>query len=188
MTPTGEALNIDLNDFITDLYGLIPTLAFDPRLEESPTSTITTTSTLSVTTPGARILHKKSQLAPSVDLFFRALNLVFFSPYASHSISPPWRAAAFAKRLLSASLYFPPTTAVKAIEFVSALMVREPKVEALLSTEDRTADGVWRGDVDDPQVCNPFASSAYELGVLEGSHWDERVRKAAGKLGRYVRS
>lgn len=68
------------------------------------------------------------------------------------------------------------------------MMVREPKVEALLSTEDRTADGVWRGDVDDPQVCNPFASSAYELGVLEGSHWDERVRKAAGKLGRYVRS
>lgn len=184
----GEALNIDLNDFITDLYGLIPTLSFDPRVEEVPSSNITSTSTLSVTAPGARVLHKKSQLAPSVDLFFRALNLVFFSPYASHSISPPWRAAAFAKRLLSASLYFPPATAVRSIEFVTALMVREPKVEALLSTEDRTADGVYRADVDDPQVCNPFASSAFELGVLEETHWDERVRKAAKSLGKYVRA
>lgn len=66
-------------------------------------------------------------------------------------------------------------------------MVREPKVEALLSTEDRTADGVYRVDIDDPQVCNPFASSFFELGVLEGSHWDEAVRKEAKKLGRHVR-
>lgn len=177
-----------MNDFIVDLYALIPLLAFDPRLEEAPATSITSTPSLSATNPGARVLHKKSQLAPSVDLFFRALNLVFFSPYASHAISPPWRAAAFAKRLLSASLYFPSTTVLRSIEFVTALIVREPKVEALLATEDRTADGVYRADVDDPQVCNPFATSFFELGVLEATHYDERVRKQAAKLARYNRS
>lgn len=116
------------------------------------------------------------------------MNLVFFSPFASHSISPPWRAAAFAKRLLAAALHLPPNTAVRAIEFVQALVVREPKCEALLSTEDRTADGVYRQEVDDPQVCNPFATSAFELGLLEGSHWEEKVRLQARKLSRYVRA
>lgn len=64
--------------------------------------------------------------------------------------------------------------------------MREPKIEALLASDDRTADGVYRQDVDDPQVSNPFASSFFELGLLESQHWDERVRKEAGKLTRYT--
>lgn len=64
-------------------------------------------------------------------------------------------------------------------------MVREPKVEALLASEDRTADGVWRGDVDDPQMANTFAGSLFEIGLLE-SHWDQSVRMEAKKLGRYA--
>lgn len=62
------------------------------------------------------------------------------------------------------------------------LVGKEPKLEAMLATEDRTADGVYRYDLDDPQLSNPFAGSFWELGMLERDHWDEDIRKQAGLL------
>jgi nucleolar complex protein 3 len=147
---------------------------------------LSTTTLTSLNASGARVLHKKSQLSPSADLLFRALSLVFFSPYASHASSPPWRSAAFAKRLLTSALQFPPSSALRSLDFVKQLLVREPKVEALLCSDDRTADGVYRADVDDPQVSNPFAGSFFELSLLESQHWDERVRTEAARLTRYT--
>ena len=67
-------------------------------------------------------------------------------------------------------------------------MAREPRLEALLSTEDRTVDGVYRPDVEDPQLSNPFATSAYELHLLQTAHIDVRVREAAADLANYVRT
>lgn len=58
-------------------------------------------------------------------------------------------------------------------------MGREPRLEALLSSEDRLVNGVYRPEVDDPQLSNPFAGSAFELAMLADSHADSRVRKAA---------
>jgi nucleolar complex protein 3 len=77
---------------------------------------------------------------------------------------------------------------MRCIEFVKMLMNKEPKLEALLATEDRTADGVYRPDLDDPQLANPFAGSFWELGLLERDHWDEDIRTQAGKLanGKFV--
>jgi nucleolar complex protein 3 len=118
------------------------------------------------------------------DLLFRALHLTF-APRVS---VPPWRAAAFAKRLLSAALHWPGAIALRALEFVARLVAREPRLEALLSTEDRTVDGVYRPDVEDPQLCNPFATSAYELHLLQTVHVDARVREAAANLVNYVRA
>jgi len=118
------------------------------------------------------------------DLLFRVLHLAF-SPRAS---VPPWRAAAFAKRLLTGALHWPGSVALRALEFVAKLVAREPRLEALLSTEERTADGVYRPDVEDPQLSNPFATSAYELHLLRTAHVDGRVREAATKLANYTRS
>jgi nucleolar complex protein 3 len=77
--------------------------------------------------------------------------------------------------------------ALRALEFVTRLVAREPRVEALLSTEDRTVDGVYRPDVEDPQLSNPFATSAYELHLLQTAHIDAQVREAAASLANYVR-
>ncbi|KAF8503350.1 nucleolar complex-associated protein-domain-containing protein [Russula emetica] len=101
---------------------------------------------------------------------------------------PPWRAAAFAKRLLTAALHWPGSVALRALEFVAKLVAREPRLEALLSTEDCTVDGVYRPDVEDPQLSNPFATSAYELYLLQTAHVDVRVRGAAIKLANYTRT
>lgn len=121
------------------------------------------------------------------DMLFRALNIVF-SPRSSGSASPPWRSAAFSKRLLTASLNWPPATVLRALDFVRGLIAREPKLEALLSTEDRTVDGVYRPDLNDPQLCNPFGTSFWELHILQQSHFDARVKEAARNLATCTRS
>ncbi|KAJ7582746.1 nucleolar complex-associated protein-domain-containing protein [Mycena floridula] len=156
----GESLNIDLSDFITHLYAMIPSLGLLPEIE----------------TPSDN--QKNDTLA---DLLFRVLNIVF-SARASGPSSPTWRSAAFAKRLLSVSLHWPSNTALRALEFVRVLLSKDFKLRALLSTEDRTFDGVYRPDVDDPQLCNPLGTSLWELYALQDKHWDRRVREEAEKL------
>ncbi|KAJ7273676.1 nucleolar complex-associated protein-domain-containing protein [Mycena haematopus] len=147
----GEALNIDLSDFISALYALI--------------------LPLSLADPGT---------GPA-DMLFRALDIVF-SPRTFGAAAPPWRAAAFAKRLLTAALHWPPAAAVRALEFVAGLLAKDPKLAALLSTEERALDGAYRPDVDDPQLCNPLGTCFWELVALGGQHWDPRVRAKARKV------
>ena len=162
--PSGEALNVDLSDFNTQLYALVQSLSLAPDLDAAavtPTPTPTTS-----------------------ELFFRALHLAF----APRTGVPPWRTAAFAKRLLTAALHWPGAVALRALEFVARLVAREPRLEALLSTEDRTVDGVYRPDVEDPQLSNPFTTSAYELHLLRTAHVDAQVREAAVNLVNYVRT
>ncbi|CAE6465326.1 unnamed protein product [Rhizoctonia solani] len=166
----GEALNIDLNEFVQHLYSLIIPLSLSANIESS-----------SQTSAG-----KSIHLASSADLLFRALNKVF-APRTASMAHPPWRIAAFAKRILTASIHFPPASSVRALEFVHALIVKHPQLDALLGSEDRAANGVYRPDVDDPQLANAFASSAWEVQLLS-SHWDEGVRTAALSIVNFVRS
>ncbi|KAJ7774788.1 nucleolar complex-associated protein-domain-containing protein [Mycena metata] len=153
----GEALNIDLSDFISRLYALILPLSLaDP--ESGPT-----------------------------DMLFRALEIVF-SPRTFGVAAPPWRAAAFAKRLLTAALHWPPAAALRALDFVGGLLAKDSKLAALLSTEERALDGAYRADVDDPQLCNPFGTCFWELVALGGQHWDPRVRAEAEKVMTFTRA
>lgn len=99
-----------------------------------------------------------------------------------------WRSAAFAKRLLIVSLQWPPSCALRALEFVESLVAKDPKLEALLSTEDRRVDGVYLPEIDDPQLCHPYGTSFWELSVLKQHHYDSRVREAAHSLSNYTRS
>lgn len=116
------------------------------------------------------------------DMLFRALSLAFANRGPATGKSPPWRFAAFAKRLATACLYFPPATAKRALQFILSLMAREPKLEGLLSTEDRIADGIYRPDVDDPQLSNPFASNFWELQLLSSRHTEADVRRLSSEV------
>ncbi|KAK7014892.1 nucleolar complex-associated protein 3 [Favolaschia claudopus] len=115
------------------------------------------------------------------DMLFRALDIVF-SPRTFGAAAPPWRAAAFAKRLLTASLHWPSAAALRSVEFVNGLLAKDPKLSALLSTEERALDGTYRPDVDDPQLCNPLGTCLWELVALGAQHWDPRVRAEAQKV------
>nr|GAT58714.1 predicted protein [Mycena chlorophos] len=147
----GEALNIDLTDFMTQLYALILLLSV---------------ADLDVGT--------------TADMLFRALELGF-TPRATGG-NPAWRAAAFAKRLLSAALHWSPANALRVINFVTSLISRDSRLQSLLSTEEQALDGTYRADVDDPQLCNALGTCLWELGILGDQHWDPRVRTAAAKL------
>ncbi|VDC06574.1 unnamed protein product [Peniophora sp. CBMAI 1063] len=160
----GEALTVDLSDFVAQLYALILPLSVEAAIDVVP----------------PRVSKAIAPAQPADALLFRALHLAF-SPRSSAG-APPWRAAAVAKRLLGAALHWPPATAIKALDFVEELMGREPRLEALLSSEDCLVNGVYRPEVDDPQLSNPFAGSAFELAMLAESHADARVREAAIRL------
>jgi len=109
-------------------------------------------------------------------MLFHALHLIFSRNTGG---APAWHAAAFAKRLLTAALHWDPATAIRAVEFVAELVRKNPKLEALLATEDRSFDGIYQPEVDDPQLCHPFGTSFFELVLLEKSHIDPGVRSAA---------
>lgn len=169
---SGEALNIDLGDFINALFALLRPLSLDTGIEDPPL----VTANASRLQPG----RAKPAASSTSTLLFRCLHSIFFGKTAS--IAPPWRAAAYAKRLVECALLFPPSTAKQSFEFVRALMVKEPKLEAMLDTEERTFDGVYKAEMDDPQLMNPFASSLWELEVLATRHWDKPARAEALKL------
>jgi len=167
----GEALNIDLSEFVSSLYAMLMPLTFSHEII-APAHTIITGK------PDTHI-----QVQSVIDLLFRALNLIFLPRTSGSNAVPPWRSAAFSKRLLSVSLHWPsPTSVLRAIEFVRTLVAKDPKLEAMLSTEDRIFNGVYRPDVDDPQLCHPFESSFWELHALSERYWDPRVKEEARKL------
>ncbi|EPQ58153.1 nucleolar complex-associated protein 3 [Gloeophyllum trabeum ATCC 11539] len=166
----GEALTLDLTDFNNLLYALIPALGLIPDIERIP-----------LESSAAKLEHRSI-----ADMFFRALDLVFSPRMTQHS-SPAWRSAAFAKRVLSTALHWPPASAVRAIHFVERLIVKDTRLDYLLSTEDRTFNGVYRPDIDDPQLCNPSAASLFEVHILANQHWDVRVRDEALNLVNFIR-
>lgn len=149
----GEALNIDLSDFISRLFAMLLPLSL--------------------------VFGTESQ-SSVIDMLFRTLHMIF-SPKTSGPTSP-WRSAAFTKRLLSVSLQWPPPAALRTLDFVGSLIAKDPKLEAMLSTEDRIFNGIYRADVDDPELCHPFESSFWELHALHQNHWDPKVRQEAKKL------
>ncbi|KAI6037515.1 nucleolar complex-associated protein-domain-containing protein [Pisolithus marmoratus] len=170
----GEALNIDLNDIINHLYAIILPISLLPQIDDPP--------------PTKFVSNFRISKADSIaDMLFRALNIVF-SPHTSGGTVIPWRSAAFAKRLLIASINWPPNVTLRALEFIEALVAKDPKLEALLSTEDRSADGVYLPQVDDPQLSRPFGTSFFELLLLQQHHYDSRVREAAQRLSRCTNS
>ncbi|KAF8628318.1 hypothetical protein AX15_003865 [Amanita polypyramis BW_CC] len=160
----GEALNIDLDDFISQLYELILPLGLKPDVD-SPS--------LSVTDKSPRRLNL-------ADLLFDALGFVF-SPRTFGMSAPPWRSAAFAKRLLTASLNWSPVLIRRTLGFVGGLISKDPKLGALLSTADRIHDGVYRPEIDDPQLCHPFGTCFWELQIFR-NHWDGKVREEVRKI------
>ncbi|TFK76480.1 NOC3p-domain-containing protein [Pluteus cervinus] len=172
----GEALNIELSDFVTQLYKMIPPLSHMPDIDD-------------LSSDHSHVMASSaSKTFPSVaDLLFLALGHIFSSRTLGSS-PPPWCSAAFSKRLLTAALHWPPAVALRVLDFVTEQVATEPKLEALLSTEDRVFDGVYRPEVDDPQVSNPFGTMFWEVHVMARGHCDAQVRKKAANLANFVRS
>ncbi|KAF8311250.1 NOC3p-domain-containing protein [Clavulina sp. PMI_390] len=181
LTGQGEALSIDLADFVNFLYGILIDLALVPNIED-----VASQSQPLIGGSGTPVTRTKAQSSMS-DLLFRALSLVFITRSAAHE-NPSWRSAAFAKRLMISALSWPPHSASRAIAFVRTLLVRDPALEALLSTEERVSSGVYKAEVPDPQLSGALhAANFWELRVLARDHWDVNVRTEAQNLVHFTR-
>jgi nucleolar complex protein 3 len=176
----GEALNIDLSDFINHLYILLRPLALDTGIEDPPlTATVRSAPRPRPLEQGKAPAKAPVQLLSTSTLLFRCLHSVFFSHGPTN---PPWRAAAFAKRLLECSLTFPPETARQAIAFVRMLVGKEARLEGMLDSEERGGDGVYKYEMEDPQLANAFATSFWEVDTIATRYWARDVRVEATKL------
>jgi len=109
-----------------------------------------------------------------------------FSPKSSGTASPPWRSSCFRQTPSYRVAELATSYCFADYRFHRGFDRQDPKLEALLSTEDRTVDGVYRPDLDDPQLCNPFGTSFWELHILQQSHFDARVREQAKILSSFT--
>ncbi|OCF61335.1 nucleolar complex protein 3 [Kwoniella mangroviensis CBS 10435] len=164
----GEALNIDLSEFINCLFGLLRPISLNTGVEDPPITSATTKNTNSM-----------GELSIS-ELMFRCLELTFFSRYSGKS--PDYRTGSFAKRLIECSLHFPPITARRSLEFARKLISKEPKLESLLNTEEKINDGVYKPEFNDPQLINPFNTNVYESGILGDRYFERGTREEMKKL------
>jgi len=167
----GEALNIDLTDFVTHLYGTLAPLTLSTAIEDKPRNE----------TDGPRAKGYYSTLTEA-ELLFRALQAIFLT---SRLPNPPVRTLAFSKRIVIACLHWPKNTALRGLDFLRQLLIKERTLEMLLNTEDVKKDGVYSYASTDENLSNPEASVLWELALLERSHFDEEVRSAAARIGRW---
>jgi hypothetical protein len=114
----------------------------------------------------------------TVQLIIQCVELIFFKR-GKGDVSAT-RAAAFIKRLLLlCTSLASPASVLALMECVRLLILRAPaKCHQLLDTdENRVGDaGAYLPEVEDPELCHPFAAGVWEWAVL-AHHWHPSVRQ-----------
>ena len=176
---TGQALNLDLSDFVAELYACLSSLSTSYTLEVAPKEA----EQLQDSSSQPMSKRIRVSLATEADLLFRALEQLFI---ASRIPNPPMRCMAFSKRLLICALNWPRKSAMRAIELVGKMLAKDSTLEGMLTTEDLQTNGVYQGEVDNPNLANANCTVWWELVQLSSVHYDESVRTLATSLSNWV--
>lgn len=91
---------------------------------------------------------------------------------------PVQRVAGFVKRLCTVSLQSQANSALAFLAYVKTFLQSHTKVQALLDS-DSLGTGVFRPDVNDPELSNADSSTAWELALLGTRHFHPAVRLVA---------
>ncbi|KAG2182251.1 hypothetical protein INT43_007178 [Umbelopsis isabellina] len=169
----GEALNLDLQDFYTEIYRLLLPLSLDPDIEKTPISQ-------NVDDDNNETKNHQVKLETEAELVIKSLELMFVK---KRHISLP-RAAAFIKRFATTALNMPDQTVAQCLTLIKKLMNREARLDALLQSEDKSGNGIYLPTLNDPELSNPFATSIYEL-FLYQQHYDPNIRALAKSLAAF---
>ena len=100
-----------------------------------------------------------------VPLLLQCLHLMF---HETKQLSIE-RVASFVKRLSTICLYVPPYACLAILHALRLCLNKYPRVKQLLDRE-ATASGIHLAEMDDPDLANSFASTAWELGLLKQSY------------------
>ncbi|CAG8608991.1 13236_t:CDS:10, partial [Ambispora gerdemannii] len=170
-TRKSESLNIDLKDFYTEIYALLLPLALSPNMEDDNDEFFEKDKNKNNDDNESKLT------ATEQELLMKGFEFMFFR----RRQIPTNRSAAFLKRLSIVCLNWPSKTVLECLNKMEKLIQKHPRLDALLTTDDRLTNGVYRAELDDPELCNPFATSLWELYLLE-HHYDPKVRQATTHL------
>ncbi|EPB81920.1 hypothetical protein HMPREF1544_11341 [Mucor circinelloides 1006PhL] len=151
----GEAFNYDLKDFYTEIYNILFKASYHTKIEDKP----------------------ESQKETESEMLIKGLELMFLKKRQI----PVNRLAAFTKRFTLVALNMPNKTVLQCLALVDRLVQKDHRLDALLQSEDRASSGIYAPLLEDPELCNPFGTSLYEL-FLYQNHYDPNVRTIAKAL------
>ncbi|KAK9325685.1 nucleolar complex-associated protein-domain-containing protein [Lipomyces orientalis] len=195
----GESIGLDLSFFITYLYGIIMPLSLSPDIEYSSKSLRLEDPLHSDEIAG--VLEEKVNLATEMEMVVKTFDVLFFNKhYKTVSFGTGTnnnlRMVAFAKRLCLAMLHFPDKSCYAAMKILENLCVKysgrsgsggsesnvgSGALAALFSTDDRVMNGLYRPEIDEPELSNPAAANIWESFLLE-KHYSPRVAESARRL------
>lgn len=175
----GEALNIDLSDMVAHLYSVMLPLCSSPSIEEVPI--IVGQSAAQTSASAGSSQGNTHLLRTDADLLLRAVDLCLLRPRLSEL--PSERSAAFVKRMLVCALYTPANTSLRLLGVVRSMIGKDPKLEALLDTEDRAKNGRYDPLGEDVEAARPLGAGevAWELHLL-AQNVNEDVAVAAAAI------
>ncbi|KAG0228530.1 hypothetical protein BGW41_003390 [Actinomortierella wolfii] len=199
MQGQGEALNMDLKAFYVEFYTILQSVAMSTDLEGNIFEAAEQSAKDKEEQERLEKLRRKGRrhddgkgdqtlvvLATERELILKGFELMFFS---NKGKIPPIRAASFLKRLAIASLQVPNKSAKEFLMVMKRLIQRQPQVDQLLTgtDEDRAGNGVYLPYLNDPELCNPMASSLWEFELMK-SHFDPKVRAMAKQVSVFTPS
>lgn len=194
----GESIGLDLSFFINYLYAILMPLSLSTDIEQSSKSLRLADPLLVQET---RSLSAKVNLSTEMEMVIKCFDAIFFNRhYKTVSFGTGTnnnqRMVAFAKRLTLTSLHYPEKSGFAAMKILENLCIKYssqvgPKAAgdkdissgalgALFSTEDRVMNGVYRADIDSPELSNPQAAYMWETFLLQ-KHYSPRVAATALK-------
>ncbi|KAN0032813.1 hypothetical protein ACTFIV_006740 [Dictyostelium citrinum] len=97
------------------------------------------------------------------------------------------RVASFIKRLSTIALFLPPHASLALVSFVKQLFITYPQTQRLLETDSTFSGGDYVPEAQDPDHCNPFASTLWELSLLT-NHWHPKFEPMLKRILSYNES
>ena len=91
------------------------------------------------------------------------------------------RSAAFAKRLATMSVHSVPGASIGFLQLCRRIIASDSRLEQLLDPEDGGTADVFNPEVEDPDNCNPFSTSLFELLLLQ-THYHPHVALFANQM------
>ncbi|KAK9465591.1 nucleolar complex-associated protein-domain-containing protein [Lipomyces arxii] len=192
----GQSIGLDLSFFISYLYRILMPLSLSPDIEYS-------TKALRLTDPLKDDDHadEKVNVATEMEMVIKSFDAMFFNKhYKTVSFGTGTnnnlRMVAFAKRLCLSALHYPDKSCYAAMKILDNLCIKysgrsatsggdtgtgSGALGALFSTDDRVMNGVYRPEVDEPELSNPAAANMWETFLLE-KHYSPRVRESAKRV------
>jgi nucleolar complex protein 3 len=107
--------------------------------------------------------HLKSESKSEIDLLILGFELMFYR----RKHVPKDRICSFVKRLSTMALVMPTNSLLACLSMLRSLLIRFPHLDCLLDNESRLGNGVYSPYLDDPDLCNSFATNLWELSILQ---------------------